>query len=67
MLNHYLDQGVSQAELSRRFGVNRRTIHYWIETVQPDRDLSAGARGHLEIKGDAQDRYNWARRTTLPV
>ena len=35
-----------QAELSRRFGVNRRTIHYWIETGQLDRDLSAGVRGY---------------------
>ena len=46
LLKHYLDQGVSKAELSRRFGVNRRTIHYWIETGQLDRDLSAGARGY---------------------
>ena len=27
LLKHYLDRGVSKAELSRRFGVNRRTIH----------------------------------------
>ena len=46
LLKHYLDQGISKAELSRRFGVNRRTIHYWIETGQLDRDLSAGARGY---------------------
>jgi len=46
LLKHYLDQGVSKAELSRRFGVNRRTIHYWIETGQLDRDLSAGPRGY---------------------
>ena len=43
---HHLDRGVSKAELSRRFGVNRRTIHYWIGTGQPDRDLEAGARGY---------------------
>ena len=41
-----LDQGVSKAELSRRFGVNRRTIHYWIKTGQLDRDLSAAPRGY---------------------
>ena len=46
LLKHYLDQGVSKAELSRRFGVNRRAIHYWIETGHLDRDLSAGARGY---------------------
>ena len=41
-LTHYLDQGVSKAELSRRFGVSRRTIHEWIETCQLDRHLSSG-------------------------
>ena len=46
LLKHYLDQGVSKSELSRRFGVNRRTIHYWIETGQLDRDLRTGARGY---------------------
>ena len=46
LLKHYLDQGVSKTELSRRFGVNPRTIHYWIKTGQLDRDLSAGARGY---------------------
>ena len=46
LLKHYLDQGVSKAELSRRFGVNRRTIHYWIETGQLDREVSAGAGGY---------------------
>ena len=46
LLKHYLDRGVSKAELSRRFGVNRRTIHYWVDTGQLDRDLAAGARGY---------------------
>ena len=46
LLKYYLDQGVSKAELSRRFGVNRRTIHYWIKTGQLDRDLSAAPRGY---------------------
>ena len=45
-LKHYLDRGVSKAELSRRFGVNRRTIHNWNDTGQLDRDLAAGARGY---------------------
>ena len=44
LLKHYLEQGVSKAELSRRFGVNPRTIYSWIKTGQLDRDLSAGAR-----------------------
>ncbi|MCY3830101.1 MAG: IS21 family transposase [Rhodospirillaceae bacterium] len=46
LLKHYLDQGVSKAELSRRFGVNRRTIHNWVTTGQLDRELSAGARAY---------------------
>ena len=40
-LKYYLEQGVSKAEFSRRFGIARRTIHYWIETGQLDRDLAA--------------------------
>ena len=47
LLKHYLDRGVSKAELSRRFGVSRRTIHEWVVTGQLDRDLSSEARrGH---------------------
>ena len=45
LLKHYLDQGVSKTDLSRRFGINPRTIHYWIKTGQLNRDLSTGARG----------------------
>ena len=41
LLKHYLERGVSKAELSRRFGVSRRTIHEWVETGQLDRDLSS--------------------------
>ena len=37
LLKHYLEQGVSKAELSRRFGVSRRTIYSWIESGQLDR------------------------------
>ena len=44
LLRHYLEQGLTQTELSRRFGVSRRTIHYWIESGQLDRDLAAGQR-----------------------
>jgi len=34
------------AELSRRFGVKRRTIHNWVITGQLGRDLAAGARAY---------------------
>ena len=46
LLKHYLEQGVSKTELSRRSGVSRGTIHYWLRTGQLDRDPSAGARGY---------------------
>ena len=46
LLKHYLDQGVSKAELARRFGIHRATIHHWIETGQLDRDLESGPRGY---------------------
>ena len=42
LLRHYLDEGLTKTELSRRFGVSRRTIHYWIESGQLDRDLATG-------------------------
>ena len=40
---HDLEMGTPKAELSRRFGVSRQTIHYWVESGQLDRDLEAGA------------------------
>ncbi len=46
LLKHHLDRGVSKTELSRRFGVNRRTIHNWVTTGQLDRDLSVGVRAY---------------------
>ena len=42
LLRHYLERGVSKAELSRRFGVSRRTIYSWIASGDLDRDLAAG-------------------------
>ena len=42
LLKYYLERGVSKAELSRRFGVSRRTIHAWVETGQLARDLGSG-------------------------
>ena len=42
LLRHYLEPGVSKTELSRRFGVRRRSIHRWVETGQLDRDLEGG-------------------------
>ena len=43
LLRHYLEQGLSKAELSRRFGVSRRTIHRWIESGRLDVEPSSSA------------------------
>jgi transposase len=43
LLRHYLEQGVGKTELARRFGVSRRTVYYWIETAQLDREVDDAA------------------------
>ena len=70
-LKHYLDQGVSKAELSRQFGVSRRTIHRWIRSGQLDRDLSSGASGYsprppVSHKLDPYKSIIWDRLTQYP-
>jgi transposase len=39
LLRHYLEQGVSKAELAKRFGISRRTVYHWIAGGQLDRDM----------------------------
>lgn len=43
LLRHYLEQGLSTPELSRRFGVSRRRIPRWIESGRVDVAPSSGA------------------------
>jgi len=38
LLRHYVEQGLSKAEIARRLGVSRRTLHHWIATGQLDRE-----------------------------
>ena len=59
LLKHYLERGVSKTELSRRFGVSRRTIHEWIERGQLDRDLEVGGTRYRPRPGVVHklDRY----------
>ncbi len=56
LLRHYLERGVTRAELSRRFGVDRRTIHRWVSGGQLERDAGGGtqytARPGVEHKLD---------------
>ena len=39
LLRHYLERGLSKAEVARELGVSRRTVYYWIETGQLEREL----------------------------
>ena len=56
LLRHYLERGATRAELSRRFGVDRRTIHRWVSGGQLERDAGEGtqyrARPAVEHKLD---------------
>lgn len=39
LLRHYLERGLSKAEIARQLGVSRRTVYHWIETGQLNREL----------------------------
>ena len=43
LLRHYLERGLSKAEVARELGVSRRTVYHWIESGQLDRDLDDAA------------------------
>ncbi len=58
LLRHYLEQGMTKAALAKRLGVSRRTVYYWIETDQLDRDegevaVEYGPRPTVPTKLDA--------------
>jgi transposase-like protein len=42
LLRHYLEQGLSKAEIARTLVVSRRTLYYWIDSGQVDRGLEEG-------------------------
>ena len=42
LLRHYLEQGLSKAEIARTLGVSRQTLYHWINTEQLDRELDNG-------------------------
>ena len=39
LLRHYLERGLTKAEVARELGVSRRTVYNWIATGQLDREL----------------------------
>jgi len=41
LLRHYLEQGLSKTAIAERIGISRRTVHYWIDSGQLDRELDA--------------------------
>lgn len=43
LLRHYLERGLSKAEIARELGVSRRTVYHWIEGGQLDRNLDNAA------------------------
>jgi transposase len=43
LLRHYLEQGMSKASMARDLGVDRRTIHRWIEAGSLARDPDDGS------------------------
>lgn len=43
LLRHYLEQGLSKTAIAERVGISRRTVHYWIDSGQLERDLDAAS------------------------
>ena len=39
LLRHYLERGLSKAEIARELGVSRRTVYHWIEHGELDREV----------------------------
>ena len=57
-LKYYLEQGVSKSELSRRFGIARRTIHHWMRRGNWTATWRPGRRGGRRGRGAST---SWTR------
>ena len=71
LLREYLEQGLTKTAIAQRLGVSRRTVHYWIETCQLDRELDDQtvdykARAPVERKIDAYRGIVHARLEEFP-
>ncbi len=71
LLRHYLERGLSKAEVARELGVSRRTVYHWIATEQLDRELDDApvryaARPPVARKIDAFRAIIEARLTEFP-
>ena len=43
LLRHYLEQGLAKAAIAQRLGISPRTVYYWVESGQLDRELDEEA------------------------
>lgn len=66
LVRELAQQGVSDSELARRFGVHRRTIARWSERDQPNDRSSAPLKHGRKLVDDTYERAVVAARTQHP-
>ena len=64
LLRHYLEQGLTKAEIARTLKVSRRTVYHWLTTGQLERELDNEAvryrpRAPVARKIDPTARSSW--------
>lgn len=70
LLRHYLEQGLSKAELARKLGVSRRTLYYWLESGQLEQENEPVRYAPRPAVAHKLDRYQpmiLARLTEYPM
>jgi transposase len=71
LLRHYLEQGLTKAEIARTLNVSRRTVYHWLATGQLERELDNEAvryrpRAPVARKIDSYREIILARLTAYP-